>query len=199
MSIAYFEIIHILSLKVYITQYHNNKVCCTCLKCIRCFFTKTVIIIVVCRIIFNITSKTIISTTTTTTTLNYLLLLRCFKIVPILGLVVYTIALLVPSMVQPFNIRGVQEAATSLKANEAPGYASSGSDAAVKNAVVHIGPHKTYWFGNGRSLESYFDLLKPYLFDFVLLATRTPTEQRIVVQFTNYHAKRLFAFHLQRQ
>ena len=35
------------------------------------------------------------------------------------------------------------EAATSLKANEAPGYASSGSDAAVKNAVVHIGPHKT--------------------------------------------------------
>jgi hypothetical protein len=52
-----------------------------------------------------------------------------------------------------------------------------------------------YWFGNGRSLESYFDLLKPYLsnsgtFDFVLLATRTPTEQRIVVQFTNYHAKR---------
>ena len=41
--------------------------------------------------------------------LNYLLLLRCFKIVPILGLVVYTIALLVPSMVQPFNIRGVQE------------------------------------------------------------------------------------------
>ena len=75
--------------------------------------------------------------------LNYLLLLRCFKIVPILGLVVYTIALLVPSMVQPFNIRGVQEAATSLKANEAPGYASSGSDAAVKNAVVHIGPHKT--------------------------------------------------------
>jgi hypothetical protein len=55
-----------------------------------------------------------------------------------------------------------------------------------------------YWFGNGRSLESYFDLLKPYLsnsgtFDFVLLATRTPTEQRIVVQFTNYHAKRLSA------
>ena len=95
--------------------------------------------------------------------LNYLLLLRCFKIVPILGLVVYTIALLVPSMVQPFNIRGVQEVLSSLKANEAPGYASSGSDAAVKNAVVHIGPHKTYWFGNGRSLESYFDLLKPYL------------------------------------
>ena len=39
--------------------------------------------------------------------LNYLLLLRCFKI--ILGLVVYTIALLVPSMVQPVNIRGAQE------------------------------------------------------------------------------------------
>jgi hypothetical protein len=30
-------------------------------------------------------------------------------IIPILGLVVYTIALLVPSMVQPFNIRGAQE------------------------------------------------------------------------------------------
>jgi hypothetical protein len=51
------------------------------------------------------------------------------------------------------------------------------------------------WFGCGRSLESYFDLLRQYLdtagiFDFALLATRAPTEQRIVVQFTNYHAKR---------
>ena len=55
-----------------------------------------------------------------------------------------------------------------------------------------------YWFGNGRSLESYLVLLRLYLntagiFDFVLLATKTPTEQRIIVQFTNYHANRLSA------
>jgi hypothetical protein len=55
-----------------------------------------------------------------------------------------------------------------------------------------------YWFGNGRSLESYLNLLMPYLntagiFDFVLLATKTKTEQRIIVQFTNYHANRLSA------
>jgi len=55
-----------------------------------------------------------------------------------------------------------------------------------------------YWFGNGRSLENYLVLLRPYLntagiFDFVLLATKTKTEQRIIVQFTNYHANRLSA------
>jgi len=31
---------------------------------------------------------------------------QCLKIAPIFGLVVYIIALLVPSMVQPFKIRG---------------------------------------------------------------------------------------------
>ena len=55
-----------------------------------------------------------------------------------------------------------------------------------------------YWFGNGRSLESYLVQLRPYLntagiFDFVLLATKTKREQRIIVQFTNYHANRLSA------
>jgi hypothetical protein len=111
--------------------------------------------------------------------MGYLNLLRCFKIVPILGLVVYTISWTFIIFRGSFNIRGVQEVLsiganvptenievltaallldiptdaltppplplpTTAKPNTfAKGYASSGSDAAVKNAVVHIGPHKT--------------------------------------------------------